>query len=63
MLERLQKGREAPPQLAVSRFAGVKLSPMIFEDRGIDGNQKVNRLLADGGFGRIWKACVHSANQ
>ncbi len=38
---------------------------MIYEDRGIDANKKVNgrkrQLLVDSD-GRIWQALVHAAN-
>jgi hypothetical protein len=39
---------------------------MIYEDRGIDGNKKINgrkrQILVDV-VGRIWKAKVHAAHQ
>jgi transposase len=67
MLERIQKGREPTPSLLLADSQSVKLSPMIFEYRGIDGNKKVNgrkrQILTDAVFGRIWKAFVHAANQ
>jgi transposase len=44
----------------------VKLSPMIFQNRGTDANKKVNgrkrQLLVDTG-GRIWFAHVPAGNQ
>lgn len=44
----------------------IKLSPMIFEKRGLDANKKVNgrkrQLLVDTD-GRIWFAHVHAANE
>ena len=65
-LERLEKGKEPSPSLLIIDSQSVKLSPMIFEDRGIDGNKKVNgrkrQLLVDT-IGRIWLAHVHSAQQ
>lgn len=53
------------------RRSGVKLSPMIFENRGTDANKKVNgrkrqllpgRRAVDTG-GRIWFVHVHAGNQ
>ncbi len=65
MLERLQRGREAEPSLVVADSQSVKLAPMIYEDRGLDGNKWINgrkrQLLVDV-LGRIWKAYVHAAN-
>lgn len=65
MLERIQCKREPSPSLLASDSHSVKLSPMIFEHRGIDGNKKVNgrkRQLLVGVVGRIWSAVVHAAN-
>jgi len=69
-LDRMNEAREAlPSALCVdsqSRSAdAVKLSPMIFEDRGLDPNKKVNgrkrQWLVDMG-GRLWRTAVHAAN-
>lgn len=66
VLERTDAGREATPSLCIADSQSVKLAPMIFEDRGIDGNKKVNgrkrQLLVDT-RGRIWKVRAHAANQ
>lgn len=66
MTERIQLEREASPSLLIVDSQSVKLSPMIFENRGIDGNKKVNgrkrQILVDV-LGRIWKTEVHAANQ
>jgi Transposase and inactivated derivatives len=66
MLERIQLERESTPSLLMADSQSIKLSPMIFEDRGIDGNKNVNgrkrHILVDV-LGRVWKAHVHAANQ
>ena len=41
-LERLHIGCEAAPSLASVDLQSVKLAPMLYEDRGIDGNKKIN---------------------
>jgi len=69
-LERLDVDRECTPSLCIADSQSVKLAPMIFEHRGIDGNKKVMRggpcrpkrqILVDT-RGRIWKIRVHAAN-
>lgn len=65
-LDRIQCDRFATPSLVCVDSQSVKLSPMIYEDRGIDNNKKVNgrkrQLLVDTG-GRIWRVLVHAANR
>jgi len=70
VLERLDVDRECTPSLCIADSQSVKLAPMIFEHRGIDGNKKVMRggpcrrkrqILVDT-RGRIWKTRVHAAN-
>ena len=41
-LDRKQEGREEYPSIFSIDSQSVKLSPRIFEDRGIDANKKVN---------------------
>ena len=64
-MERIQNGREPFPSLGLADSQSVKLAPMIYEDRGRDGNKKVNgrkrHLLVDV-LGRIYKSHVHAAN-
>lgn len=66
MLERIQLDRAASPSLLIADSQSVKLRPMVYEDRGIDANKKVNgrkrQILVDV-LGRIWRAKVHAANQ
>ena len=64
-LERIAVGREAAPSLGSVDSQSVKLAPMIHEDRGIDGNKKINgrkrHILVDT-LGRIYAVCVGAAN-
>lgn len=63
--ERLKLGKEGLPTLICIDSQSVKLTPMIFEDWGIDANKKINgrkrQLLVDSD-GRIWQVLIHSAN-
>jgi hypothetical protein len=43
VLERLDVDRECTSSLCIADSQSVKLAPMIFEHRGIDGNKKVMR--------------------
>lgn len=64
-LDRKQHGREEYPSVFCIDSQSVKLSPMIFEHRGIDAHKKVNgrkrQLLVDS-EGRLWAAHVHAAD-
>ena len=64
-IDRLRSGRNALPSLLCADSQSVKLSPMIFEQRGIDGNKKVNgrkrQVLVDSN-GRVWAVTAHAAN-
>lgn len=64
-LDRQKVGKEAFPSLMCIDSQSVKLAPMIFEDRGIDANKKVNgrkrQFLVDSD-GRLWRVLVHAAN-
>lgn len=65
-LDRIQENRFATPSLMCIDSQSVKLSPLIFEERGIDSNKKINgrkrQVLVDTG-GRIWRVVVHAANK
>jgi transposase len=65
-LDRLRSDRSASPSLMCVDSQSVKLSPMIYEDRGLDNHKKVNgrkrQLLVDTG-GRLWRVIVHAANR
>lgn len=64
-LDRESEDRSAFPSLMCIDSQSVRLSPGIFENRGIDANKKINgrkrQLLVDSG-GRIWRVHVHAAN-
>ena len=74
-LDRMNEAREALPSALCADSQSVKLAPLIFEDRGLDPNKKVNggptgrrkrQWLVDMG-GRLWRvrrcgAVVHAAN-
>ena len=64
--ERDKLGREPTPTLGEVDSQSVKLTPMICEFRGIDGNKKINgrkRQILTDTLGRIWQAWVHPANE
>ena len=65
-LDRKREKREAYPSVFCVDSQSVKLAPMIYEYRGIDGYKKVNgrkrQLLVDTG-GRLWAVHVHAANE
>lgn len=65
MLDRVRAERSATPSLVCVDSQSVKLSPMIYEDRGVDNHKRVNgrkrQLLVDTS-GRLWRAFVHAAN-
>lgn len=64
--EREQLQRASSPSLGLVDSQSVKLAPMIYEYRGVDGHKKVNgrkRQLLTDVLGRIWRVCVHPANE
>ena len=64
-LDRMNEAREALPSALCADSQSVKLAPLIFEDRGLDPNKKINgrkrQWLVDMG-GRLWRTTVHAAN-
>jgi transposase len=65
-MERLDLEKQRYPSLGIIDSQSVKLAPMIYEYRGIDGNKKINgrkRQLLTDTLGRIWKAWAHPANE
>lgn len=62
---RLQAEKEATPSLCCADSQSIKIAPMIYEDKGVDGNKKINgrkrQLLVDT-QGLIWAVFVHAAN-
>ena len=65
MLRRIQANRDPDPSLVCIDSQSVKAAPMINQDRGIDGNKKVNgrkrQTLVDT-MGLVWGVLVHAAN-
>jgi transposase len=64
-LDRKRVGRSLTPSLLCVDSQSVKLAPMIFEDRGLDGGKLVNgrkrQILVDV-EGRLYSCHVHAAN-
>ncbi|MFZ4634514.1 MAG: IS5 family transposase [Saprospiraceae bacterium] len=64
-LDRKREGKDDFPSLMCVDSQSVKLSPLIWEHRGLDANKKVNgrkrQFLVDSG-GRIWRVLVHAAH-
>jgi transposase len=64
-LDRQRVGRLPTPSLLCIDSQSVKLAPMIFEDRGLDGGKLVNgrkrQILVDV-EGRLYSCHVHAAN-
>jgi len=64
-LERIEKERNPKPSLGLADSQSIKLAPMIGENRGIDGNKKVNgrkRHILTDVTGRIYQIHLHAAN-
>ena len=65
-LERGILGRNPLPSLALVDSQSIKLAPMIYEHRGVDGNKKVNgrkRHILTDVLGRIYVVHLHAANR
>ena len=65
-LARIQVAKAAHPSLLLIDSQSVKLAPMIYEYRGVDGNKLINgrkRQILTDTQGHIWAAKVHPANQ
>jgi hypothetical protein len=65
-LDRIREGREPYPSQMCIDSQSIKLSSMIFEDRGLDADKKINgrkrHLWVDCG-GRLWAALVGGADE
>ena len=65
-LERARVEKEPTPSLVCVDSQSIKLAPMIFEDKGLDGNKKINgrkRQVMVDTLGLVWGVFVHAANQ
>jgi putative transposase len=65
MIRRIKAGKDPNPSLVCADSQSIKAAPMLDQDRGIDGNKKVNgrkrQVLVDT-LGLVWGVLVHSAN-
>lgn len=64
-LERKKIKKSPSPRVGLVDSQSVRLAPMIYEFRGIDGHKKVNgrkRQFLTDTMGRLWRAFVHPAN-
>lgn len=64
-MERISQQREATPSLVCADSQSIKIAPMIFEDKGLDGNKKINgrkRQVVVDTLGLVWAVVVHAAN-
>jgi transposase len=65
MLRRIQAGKDPNPSLVCIDSQSVKANAMLSQDRGVDGNKRVNgrkrQTLVDT-MGLIWGILVHAAN-
>lgn len=64
-LERTKQGKEETPSLVCIDSQSIKATPFISQDKGIDGNKRVNgrkRHIMVDTFGLVWSVIVHAAN-
>ena len=64
--ERKRQGKEDSPSMLLIDTQSVKAGPFISQDKGIDGNKKVNgrkRHVITDTLGLIWGVVVHAANE
>ena len=64
--ERQRVGKEATPSLVSIDTPSVKAAPFVQEERGIDGNKRVNgrkRHVLTDTLGLVWGVVVHAANR
>ena len=64
--ERERQGKEATPSLVCIDSQSIKVAPFISQEKGIDGNKKVNgrkrHILVDT-LGLVWAVVVHAADR
>lgn len=64
--ERARRGKEETPSMLSIDSQSVKCGPFVGEEKGIDGNKKVNgrkRHIITDTLGLIWGVVVHAANK
>ncbi len=65
-MERQRLGKEDSPSLLSIDSQSVKVAPFVSQDKGIDGNKKVNgrkRHVICDTLGLVWAVVVQAANQ
>lgn len=65
-LERARIGKQETPSMFIIDSQSIKIAPFIKEEKGVDGNKKVNgrkRHIITDTVGLIWAVVVHAANQ
>ncbi|MEM8527826.1 MAG: IS5 family transposase [Bacteroidota bacterium] len=63
--ERVRQGKEPTPSMLNIDSQSIKGGPFISEDKGIDGNKRVNgrkRHIVTDTLGLVWFVVVHAAN-
>jgi len=63
--ERERVGKEATPSMLSIDTQSVKAAPFVQQDRGIDGNKRINgrkRHVITDTLGLVWGVVVHAAN-
>ena len=64
--ERKRQGKQESPSMLSIDSQSIKAGPFVSEDKGIDGNKKINgrkRHIVTDTLGLIWDVTVHAANQ
>jgi len=63
--ERKRQGKEPTPSMLSIDSQSIKAAPFINQDRGIDGNKRINgrkRHVITDTLGLVWGVVVHAAN-
>jgi len=66
ILERNRQGKKDSPSMLSIDSQSVKIGPFIYEEKGLDGNKKVNgrkRHIITDTLGLLWNIVVHPANE
>lgn len=65
-LERKRMGKKSTPAMFCIDSQSIKTAPFVKEEKGIDGNKKVNgrkRHIITDTLGLVWAVLVHAANK
>jgi len=63
--ERIRQGKKSTPSMLSIDSQSIKAGPFISQDRGIDGNKRINgrkRHIVTDTLGLVWHVVVHAAN-